>query len=986
VSFLGTPQSPNSANKRTIAQAPVASNVLGTPWPTLWGTRDLSGTVIAWTNRSVSSGGGTGKGGGLAAGSGGQATYYRTFALGLCIGPADSITQILYDNQAIWQGNVSIASGNPVSNPTMGLGGVMLSASDGRGTIALYFGTDTQTQDPVLARFVANAPWYRGMVYAVFHGGRAGNTGWRMGNSDTLPQIAIRMTRMAPAPLGLAWTASQSASPGNVQAELQHVTLTLDTSGWTGTGTTMYFLAVQARNLQFDPGAIVQLVAGNDPGFTDGSIDISDVQNGVPFPVGTLGLMACATWPNGSAPIFVEHHGDGWQIQVTSFATSASGGANVAGVIYELCASNIHGFALPPALLDLAAFSSVAAASGNIGLSYAVTEKNDSRSLLTEILRNYQGALTISNGLIGPRLITGSPTGVPAITFEAGDVIGGTVRPGAWYEVPLHVTVKYRDYTRLFRDTLLSLPGAGDVGDDDKNIELDLPMITDASIARLVGTRLRTLQALPKQPDTIIMERSAFVIQFGDGLAINDPPLGYAPGDPWVVVGVREHGVGDERIELDVIPDIFGSLPADSSGLGGGGGGGSLPSQPMQPITVQDAFELPYDFATDQSRRFTVFAARPEPDAAGFSLFASSEPTPVDYDLMDSDALFCAGGSIVANSLTNWTMDYNSYLDFDASSADIDSLTSVSDNGWFGYQMLVLIGSGDGACLYAARELVYLGAGGSSYGRFRLRGLIGPLADTVPNTSGDIWIFALTPPFNVLAEPSWTVGATITFKGITFGSRLSSSLSAAFPAAAAVIARSQLPYPPHTLLANGLGTLFAPSYTTDIALSWILRNRGFGLGYETNPGPFDPTVPSEVTQCDVEIRVAGTLVRTQTVNTRFGTVSTTLGTVTDAGTFDVSSLTGLQAGDQISVVHAGGEWFGRIASISGSTLTLVSPLVVLPSTGDTLNRYESAGYVYDAATNAADNGSLPASLDIQVWPKLNGLRSIRPAELTVTKV
>ncbi len=107
MSFLGAASASTSANRRTVAQSPVASNILGTPWPTLWGTRDLSGTVIAWTNHRFSNSGATGKGGGQV--SSGEKDY-RTFALGLCIGLVDRVTEVWYDNELIWQGNVGIAS------------------------------------------------------------------------------------------------------------------------------------------------------------------------------------------------------------------------------------------------------------------------------------------------------------------------------------------------------------------------------------------------------------------------------------------------------------------------------------------------------------------------------------------------------------------------------------------------------------------------------------------------------------------------------------------------------------------------------------------------------------------------------------------------------------------------------------------------------------------------------------------------------------
>src|ERR1039457_1210250 len=177
MSFLGAANAATSANRRAVAQSPVASNVLGTPWPTLWGLRGLNGTVIVWTNHTFHGGGASGKGGGQV--SSGEKDY-RTFALGLCIGPVDRITEIWYDNELIWQGNVSIASAAIAASATVGIGGVVLTDSLARGTITFYFGLDTQTQDPVLAKFIPDAPFYRGMCYAVFHGPRTGAKGFRL--------------------------------------------------------------------------------------------------------------------------------------------------------------------------------------------------------------------------------------------------------------------------------------------------------------------------------------------------------------------------------------------------------------------------------------------------------------------------------------------------------------------------------------------------------------------------------------------------------------------------------------------------------------------------------------------------------------------------------------------------------------------------------------------------------------------------------------
>ena len=82
-----------------------------------------------------------------------------------------------------------------------------------------------------------------------------------------------------------------------------------------------------------------------------------------------------------------------------------------------------------------------------------------------------------------------------------------------------------------------------------------------------------------------------------------------------------------------------------------------------------------------------------------------------------------------------------------------------------------------------------------------------------------------------------------------------------------------------------------PLYSDDIALAWVLRDRGFGFGYETNPSEFDPTVACEVASCDVEIWVSGVLKRTDTTAVR-ALVQTSTVSVTNAQVFSVGSVTG----------------------------------------------------------------------------------------------
>ncbi|MGD0058395.1 MAG: phage tail protein [Verrucomicrobiia bacterium] len=1102
MSLLAAPSTPANASRRMANSSRIASNILGTPVPVLWGTRDLSGTLVAWTNLSYNSGGSSGKGGGVV--SAGD-RYYRTFALCFCLGPCDTINSIWYDNQMIWQGPVSIASALATANAIQGAGSVMLTdnppttstpgispipVNNNRGTICFYFGTDTQTQDPFLAQFIPNAPFFRGMVYAVFHGprtvssGKYSQQGFRIGSADTLAQIAINVTRIPPEPTGSVFSVATTPAPAQIVtcaarisgvwdrgpaatltvtagADDGHLSVTASSaSGDTAVSQAANGVEFEALpyfyvtltwpsssqpvlpsgvtigfNLAINGTTITKIVSSPTlaldvsiagwsgrqnvlyqitvtPGIDDTAVNVeaaviagvdtvggSYPLNGVAFAVGTLGLMVTLSWQTGTIPLAAGQSAS-FEIVVSANAAAGNLGANPGAMVYELLTSTVAGFALNPAIIDETQFGAFAGQANYAGLNYMTTEKADARGLIQDILKNVQAALTISNGLIAPRMMGYLPGTLTTIaqTLDADDVIGYKIRPGAWYELPQHLSVKYRDSGRLFRDTVCSLPGAGSVGNDEKAIEIDLPMVTDLLTARVIGLRMMALEQLPKKPDTLICGRGAFPIQFGDIIALNNPRIGtlpasfnYQPGSPLVVLAVREHGPGDETIELDVAPDVFGYLPVNSTATGGGGGG--IPAGPAEPyyaISVQGAFEFPYDWDPSVSRLFCLFAARTDPDAQGFTLWASDESPPVDYSERDTDALFCAGGTIQGFNAPRFTMDRTATIQFTAASQDIDAWQSVSDTGWLGYQFLVLLGGSGLALLYAAKNLNYLGDN-----EWEIEGLWGPLSDTIGGTVGtDVWVFALQPPYDVPAQPSEVIGVTISFKGIPFGSRLSPTLAAATAAPVTVAGRSACPRAPVNPNANGRGANMFPSYGgagvgNDIALAWDLCNRGFGFGQETNPCEFDPGIQSEVAQCQVDVVVGGTVVKTYTVSTReFGGTGITSGTIT-AQTFPISSTATLQPGDRISVVRAadpaGTEWFGRVATISGNQVTLVSPLCVIPSAGDTFNRYESCGFVYTAAQNLADNGSLPSAITFNIYGCLNGLRSLQPATITVTK-
>ena len=171
----------------TLDSAPLSLNVLGQPWPDLYGEFKTNGTILAWTGLATSQaavgGGGKGLGGG---GGGTETNYARTFALGLCLGPVDAVTTLWQNGAVIWSGNATPATANSAGYTEL---------STIYGTVRLYWGSDTQLQDDQLALNIGPAPFWRGFCYAVF-------VNYTLGTSDNLPQLEFVIRRYPPASPG----------------------------------------------------------------------------------------------------------------------------------------------------------------------------------------------------------------------------------------------------------------------------------------------------------------------------------------------------------------------------------------------------------------------------------------------------------------------------------------------------------------------------------------------------------------------------------------------------------------------------------------------------------------------------------------------------------------------------------------------------------------------------------------------------------------
>lgn len=162
-----------------------STNEQARPIPYLAGTQRLGVTwlsqALGYRVEEVSS---SGKGGGKGAG-GSQHDYYATCAAALCHGVVDAIHEIWMDDEQVWVGPVARVDGEDYVDITV----------EAKGSIRIYWGTLTQTTDPVLAAFSAieTHPAYVGLAYLVADQLLCGR------NRNTAPTIECVVSRR-PAP------------------------------------------------------------------------------------------------------------------------------------------------------------------------------------------------------------------------------------------------------------------------------------------------------------------------------------------------------------------------------------------------------------------------------------------------------------------------------------------------------------------------------------------------------------------------------------------------------------------------------------------------------------------------------------------------------------------------------------------------------------------------------------------------------------------
>ena len=103
--------------------------------------------------------------------------YYADCAGVVSVGLADSITEVWMQDDLVWSGSVVRAAGSDSAQITV----------ENKGTLTIYWGTETQPIDPILAAY--GHPAYRGQCYIVFNQLYFGQ------DTLTAPNVEVVITR-----------------------------------------------------------------------------------------------------------------------------------------------------------------------------------------------------------------------------------------------------------------------------------------------------------------------------------------------------------------------------------------------------------------------------------------------------------------------------------------------------------------------------------------------------------------------------------------------------------------------------------------------------------------------------------------------------------------------------------------------------------------------------------------------------------------------
>jgi hypothetical protein len=505
--------------------------------------------------------------------------------------------------------------------------------------------------------------------------------------------------------------------------------------------------------------------------------------------------------------------------------------ANPAEMIYELLTNDVWALNQPTGKVDLTSFRAAGETlfTESMGMSWILDSTQAADSTMGDILRHIDAVLFTdpATGLWTLNLVRADYD--PDDLLELSDEDGSILEPpqfsrGSWEETLNEVKIQY--LARDNHDYVERVAQAQDIANFTTRGELlsdtmQFRGFTGDTLAQTIAMRELKIGSYPLGKAHLRVNRKAWNLRIGQAFKMTWTPQGIT-GLPMRVTQINYGSLNQNRIEMDVVEDIFGVnftayTPPTTTGWV------DPNTDPIAP-TARLVIEGPYQLVTNAERRVLVGIVRADGVTVGCEVW---ELIGSAYTQRNSVNGLVPSGLLNASYARNHTSSGpTDHAAFDATgfvlktTTDLDILANTTADGRDTGKLLALFA--------ATGEIVsFTTLTDNGDGTWTLAGVVRGVFDTVPvdhSTNERVYILA---PDSVgsLRDDALVSDASVTLKLLPFSGKSTYPLTSASSDSLTTASRALRPYPPGNVTVNGEYWPNGGNITGDATLSWATRTR-----------------------------------------------------------------------------------------------------------------------------------------------------------------
>lgn len=516
--------------------------------------------------------------------------------------------------------------------------------------------------------------------------------------------------------------------------------------------------------------------------------------------------------------------------------------ANPVHVIADLMTNTRYGAGVPVATLDATSWNAAAAtiATEQLGISTYLKDQDTLQSVVENILSHIDAGVVVRSGVLYLKLQRRDYDPATVTVIPSAAIANFNIESSLPGALPTQVLVNYTDWRKNFASANFPMFNIGATIDADsaRRERIDLPLFTVRDIAAIAAQSKMQQLMTPHDAVTFTLDRAnGIALEWGDVVKLNYTPCLADVTRLWRVISLERSATSARYVEVKAIEELGANRQSVDPGEIVAAG---TPVTIEGPLVHTKALELPWD-VTGGSLAVTYLAAREQTMYSQFMLYAGLS---LDLDaVVEKASPFVPAGALTAayKATTLAVDDVGFLIDPSPDVTAFAATASVSRANLFLARNLMVIDDEILAFQVIEAEGLY----------YRIRGVLRGLYDTdaAAHLSGAS-VFLLRngqPPFLARRQAGWANGVTIYASAVPYTRNQTGALHLFATDSLALVERAKRPFPVANLLADGKGSVFAPTYTAGntVRLSWTARTRGAGMGYPNQTGMWEDGVAVE---------------------------------------------------------------------------------------------------------------------------------------------